>query len=96
MKIHGFRADGSICLDVCDTGIGIDPEDMPQIWDRLFRGDKSRTQPGLGLGLGLVKAIVEAHGGEVSARSPAICPEGASDESHPGAIIRVTIPSATN
>ena len=58
-------------LSVTDTGIGIPPEDMPHIWDRLFRGDKSRSAPGLGLGLGLVKAIVEAHGGAVQAESRA-------------------------
>ncbi|MBN1686793.1 MAG: HAMP domain-containing histidine kinase [Spirochaetales bacterium] len=58
-------------LTVADTGIGIPPEDMPHIWERLFRGDKSRSAPGLGLGLGLVKAIVEAHGGTVEAESRA-------------------------
>ena len=56
-------------LVVSDTGIGIPPEDMPHIWDRLFRGDRSRSAPGLGLGLGLVKAIAEAHGGKVKAES---------------------------
>ena len=59
----------TVSLTVADTGIGIPPEDMPHIWDRLFRGDRSRSAPGLGLGLGLVKAIVEAHGGEVKAES---------------------------
>ena len=96
VKIHGFGIGGSVFLDVRDTGIGIDPEDMPQIWDRLFRGDKSRTQPGLGLGLGLVKAIVEAHGGEVSAQSPVTGQDGSSDDSHPGALFRVSIPAATS
>jgi signal transduction histidine kinase len=56
-------------ITVTDTGIGIPADDMPHIWDRLFRGDRSRSAPGLGLGLGLVKAIVEAHGGEVKAES---------------------------
>jgi signal transduction histidine kinase len=56
-------------LTVADTGIGIAPEDIPHIWDRLFRGDKSRSAPGLGLGLGLVKAIVETHDGTVAAES---------------------------
>jgi signal transduction histidine kinase len=52
-----------------DNGIGIPPEELPKIWDRLYRGDKSRSQRGLGLGLSLVKAFVEAHGGHVEVRS---------------------------
>jgi signal transduction histidine kinase len=59
-------------ITVTDTGIGISPEDLPRIWDRLFRGDKSRSARGLGLGLSLVKAVVEAHGGRVEARSEPI------------------------
>jgi heavy metal sensor kinase len=56
-------------LVVRDTGAGIPAEDQPRIFDRLFRGDRSRTERGLGLGLSLVKAIVEAHGGRVSVES---------------------------
>jgi signal transduction histidine kinase len=56
-------------LRVRDTGIGIPPDELPRIWDRLFRGDRSRTERGLGLGLSLVKAIVEAHGGTVAVES---------------------------
>src|SRR5262249_4891679 len=52
-----------------DTGIGIPPEEQDRIWDRLYRGDKSRSQRGLGLGLSLVKAVVEAHGGTVTVSS---------------------------
>jgi signal transduction histidine kinase len=54
---------------VVDTGMGIPPEDLPKIWDRLYRGDQSRSQRGLGLGLSLVKAIVQAHHGEVAVSS---------------------------
>jgi len=54
---------------VADSGPGIPPDELPRIWDRLFRGDASRTERGLGLGLSLVKAIVEAHGGTVSVDS---------------------------
>jgi signal transduction histidine kinase len=52
-----------------DTGIGIPIEEQDKIWSRLYRGDKSRSQRGLGLGLSLVKAIVEAHGGKVTVAS---------------------------
>jgi signal transduction histidine kinase len=52
-----------------DTGVGIPPGDIPRIWDRLHRGDKSRSQRGLGLGLSLVKAVTEAHGGHVDVSS---------------------------
>jgi signal transduction histidine kinase len=49
-----------------DTGIGIPVEEQDKIWSRLYRGDKSRSQRGLGLGLSLVKAVVEAHGGKAT------------------------------
>jgi signal transduction histidine kinase len=52
-----------------DTGMGISTEEQARIWGRLYRGDKSRSQRGLGLGLSLVKAIVEAHRGEASVQS---------------------------
>ena len=48
-----------------DNGIGIPAEEQDKVWARLYRGDKSRSQRGLGLGLSLVKAIVQAHSGEV-------------------------------
>ena len=56
-------------IAIRDTGVGISAEDRPHVWERLYRGDRSRTERGLGLGLSLVKAIVEAHGGEVELRS---------------------------
>jgi signal transduction histidine kinase len=52
-----------------DTGLGIPPEEQDKIWTRLYRGDKSRSQRGLGLGLSLVKAVVEAHRGRVTVTS---------------------------
>ena len=58
-----------VTIEVADTGVGIPADELPRIWDRLFRGDRSRTERGLGLGLSLVRAIVEAHGGSVAARS---------------------------
>jgi signal transduction histidine kinase len=58
-----------VTVRVRDTGPGIPPDERPRIWERLYRGDKSRSQRGLGLGLSLVKAIVEAHHGTVSVLS---------------------------
>jgi signal transduction histidine kinase len=58
-----------VVLEVRDTGVGIAADELPRIWDRLFRGDRSRAERGLGLGLSLVKAIVEAHGGTVGVAS---------------------------
>jgi signal transduction histidine kinase len=64
--------DGRICITVSDTGPGIAAEDRDKIWQRLYRGDHSRSQRGLGLGLSVVKALVEAHGGRVTeANQPA-------------------------
>jgi len=63
-------SDGSSAVvTVADTGAGIDAQDLPRIWDRLYRADPSRSERGLGLGLSLVKAYVEAHQGTVEARS---------------------------
>ncbi|MFH1481882.1 MAG: HAMP domain-containing sensor histidine kinase [Pseudomonadota bacterium] len=60
---------GEVVITVRDSGPGIAPEDLPRIWDRLYRADQSRSQRGLGLGLCLVRAIVQAHGGRVQVLS---------------------------
>ena len=56
-------------IEVSDTGIGIPAEEQPRIWDRLYRGDRSRSEKGLGLGLSLVQAVVRAHGGRAQVDS---------------------------
>jgi signal transduction histidine kinase/CheY-like chemotaxis protein len=64
-------ADGEVIVQVRDTGIGIEPELLPRIFDLFTQADsaKTRSQSGLGIGLALVKSLVELHGGMVEARS---------------------------
>ncbi|HEU4927362.1 MAG TPA: HAMP domain-containing sensor histidine kinase [Vicinamibacterales bacterium] len=69
VEIAAHSERGDAVATVSDTGVGIPAEELPRIWDRLYRGDKSRSTRGLGLGLSLVKAIVAAHGGRVDVRS---------------------------
>jgi signal transduction histidine kinase len=69
ISISGRRAGEQVVLAFRDTGVGIPPAEQDKIWERLYRGDKSRSQRGLGLGLSLVKAFVEAHGGQVAVQS---------------------------
>jgi signal transduction histidine kinase len=69
IEIRAFSENERAIAQFADTGSGIPPEEQPRIWERLYRGDKSRSQRGLGLGLSLVKAVVEAHGGTVSVQS---------------------------
>jgi signal transduction histidine kinase len=69
VEIKASADDNSALLAICDSGTGIPPEHVHKIWDRSFRGDKSRAQRGLGLGLSLVKAVVIAHGGTIDVTS---------------------------
>lgn len=69
---------GSICLNVSDTGEGIPPEHIPHIFDRFYRADpaRSRAKGGTGLGLAIARAIVKEHGGQITATSSGIFGEG--------------------
>lgn len=67
--IDAVARDQHIELIVADQGQGIAPTEQARIWDRLYRGDRSRNERGLGLGLSLVRAIAVAHGGTVMVRS---------------------------
>lgn len=60
--------DGYVAIGVEDTGVGIAASDLPRVFERLYRGDKSRSRKteGSGLGLAIVKHLVHAHGGELS------------------------------
>lgn len=67
VSVNGDQAVGVIAVE--DTGIGIPRKDLPHIFRRFYRCDKSRSQPGTGLGLSLVKAVVQSHGGRVTVDS---------------------------
>jgi signal transduction histidine kinase len=69
VEIRASASGGETLISFRDTGIGIPANEIPRIWERLYRGDKSRTERGLGLGLSLVQAIVQAHGGKVIVES---------------------------
>ena len=68
-SVRAFAQNGSVVIEVSDTGEGIAADGLERVWERLYRVDRSRSKRGLGLGLGFVKAIVEAHGGKVSVAS---------------------------
>jgi PAS domain S-box-containing protein len=71
VRVTAVRDGESAVISVTDHGIGIGTDDLPRVWDRFFQvdGGTRRAYPGAGLGLYLVKTVVEAHGGTVHARS---------------------------
>jgi two-component system, OmpR family, sensor histidine kinase BaeS len=64
-----IRQRSSIELTVADTGSGISPDHLPQIFSRFYRGDSVRQSGGTGLGLAISQAIVESHGGRINVQS---------------------------
>ncbi|MFF2996988.1 sensor histidine kinase [Streptomyces sp. NPDC057950] len=71
VTLSARRVDGEVVLDVTDTGGGIAPEDLPSVFDRFWRAEKSRSRRtgGSGLGLSIVRQLVVAHGGTVTVTS---------------------------
>ena len=69
VTINAQAEEKHVVISFRDTGPGIPLAEQPRIWERLYRGDKSRSQRGLGLGLSVVKAVVQAHGGTATVTS---------------------------
>lgn len=69
VTITAMPEHGMAVLTVKDTGIGIPPEDLPRVFERFYRADKSRSSGNAGLGLAISKAIVSAHGGSIDVTS---------------------------
>ncbi len=69
IRLNCTRTSDEIRVEVVDEGIGITVDALPRIFDRLYRVDPSRGERGMGLGLSLVRAIAQAHGGRVEVES---------------------------
>jgi two-component system sensor histidine kinase ResE len=79
---------GAVTTSVTDTGVGIPEEDLPRIWERFYRVEKSRARSsgGSGLGLSIARQIVAAHGGTVAVRSKPGC----------GSVFSFTLPTVAS
>jgi len=71
INITFFRENNYNCISIADNGMGISKEDLPYIFERFYRGEKSRSRKtgGLGIGLAIVKIILDAHDGLIDAKS---------------------------
>ncbi len=80
VKIFAIIRGSEVIISFVDNGMGISESEIGRIWERLYRGDRSRTRQGLGLGLNYVKAVVEAHHGKALVSSTIL--EGSCFEVH--------------
>jgi two-component system OmpR family sensor kinase len=82
VEVRAFDDANAVVIEVADTGPGIPEDEIPRVWEELYRGRDARSVPGSGLGLALVRAVVERHGGQVKLRSRV----------GQGTVVRVTMP----
>ncbi|MGH9371744.1 MAG: CHASE domain-containing protein [Vicinamibacterales bacterium] len=87
IRLHAERTGGQLVIDVTDTGIGIEPEFLPHLFDRFKQADSSptRAHSGAGLGLAIVRHLVQLHGGTI---------EASSDGVNTGATFTVRLPAS--
>ncbi|HZD57009.1 MAG TPA: HAMP domain-containing sensor histidine kinase [Anaerolineales bacterium] len=69
IEVRAFDDGSEVVIEVADTGPGIPEVEIERIWEELYRGEQARGVPGSGLGLPMVRAIIERHGGSVAVRS---------------------------
>ncbi len=88
ITVNVHEANGQTLIDICDTGVGIAAEDIPHIFDRFYRSEKSRSKKmgGTGLGLSIAKWITEIHGGVITV----------SSELGVGTTVRIALPTRRN
>ena len=84
VEVRATEDGHTILVEISDTGRGIPPEDLPHIFDELYRAENARGLPGSGLGLTLVRRIIELHGGSVEVAS----------RPQQGTMVRVRLPSS--
>jgi len=84
--VRAGRLGDDVVIEVADDGPGIPREDLPRVFERFFRGDRSRAGGGTGLGLAIARHVVEAHGGRIWAESDGIPGHGAT--------VRFSLPAA--
>lgn len=69
IDVRAARDGGEVLISVADTGVGVDAEELGRLFERFYKGDRSRASVGTGLGLAIVKHVVQAHGGRVGVES---------------------------
>jgi len=69
IEVRASEEENGVVVEVADTGLGIPDDELPHIFEELYRGREVKGTPGSGLGLALVKAVVERHGGRITVRS---------------------------
>lgn len=65
VEVHLHITNDKVCVEVTDTGVGVSEQDKDKIFNRFYRGEKSRSSSGIGLGLSLVHAVINLHSGSI-------------------------------